>query len=129
MRLLDVASKVTRRYIGNCMHAILISGSFLDDGILPSFTLCLLSMALKPSPLAPQASSMQIQIDLHISLPEASAVMDSVVLVVRWINGVDGTIDVIDRIDGIAWCLYGILMGWDELKNRVCGEKMGGKRF
>ena len=68
-----------------------------------------LAMALKPSPLAPQAASMQI--DLHIALPEASAVMGSVVLVVRRSNGVDGSIDVIDQIDGFVWCLYGILMG------------------
>ena len=57
------------------------------------------------------ASSINANRDLHMALPEASAVMGSVVLVVRRSNGVDGGIDVIDRIDGFAWCLYGILMG------------------
>ena len=50
--------------------------------------------------LASQTASMQI--DSHIALPEASAVMGSVVLVVRRSNGVDGSIDVIDQIDGFV---------------------------
>ena len=64
-----------------------------------------------------------------VALPEASDVMGSDVLVmVRWSNGVDGSIDVIDRIDR----LYGILMGRMSSKNhkyRVFGEKkQAGKR-
>ena len=55
-----------------------------------------------------------MQIDLHIALPEASAVTGSVVSVVRRSNGVDGTIDVIDRIDGFV-----DLDGTDELKKSV----------
>ena len=87
--------------------------SFLDDGIPRrsqerSHLSIVFAMVLKYSPLASQVVSMQI--DLHIALPEASAVMGSVVLVVRRSNGVDGSIDVIDQIDGFAWCLY-ICMG------------------
>ena len=77
--------------------------------------------------VASQAASMRI--DLHISLPEASAMTGSVVLVVRSSNRVDGSIDVIDRIDGFAWCLYGILMGRMSSKIGFAVKKMGGKRF
>ena len=41
--------------------------------------------------------------EFHIALPETSAVMGSVVSVVRRSNGVDGTIDVIDRIEGLGF--------------------------
>ena len=104
--------------------------SFLDDGIPRrtqerSHLSVVLAMALKPSPLAPQAASMQI--DLHIALPEASAVMGSVVLVVRRSNGVDGSIDVIDRIDGFAWCLYGILRDGYGLHPGFAVKKTRGK--